>query len=277
MMRRREKGDCQAGAGVVAFTPVRKVGITSARVAELVDALDSGSSTRKGVQVRVLSRAPYFPENDFRFQPGGGVLIGLMRITKFTGGMVQTNGYLVETPEGNFLVDAPAGIAAWVQARGVRLDALYLTHQHYDHVEDVAAVRKLGAKVHAWAGYSKELTLEVFGADWGLPAVVPYEVDELIAAGEREMFGTTAKVSHVPGHSADSLTIYIPEAEVLFAGDTLFAGSVGRCDLPGGSFELLLAGIERDLLSLPDQTRVLSGHGGETTIGRERATNGYLR
>lgn len=200
-----------------------------------------------------------------------------MRITKYTGGLVQTNGYLAETPEGNFLVDAPAGIAAWLEGRGVRVDALYLTHQHYDHVEDVAALRAMGMKVFAWAKYSKDLTLESFGTGWGLPSVEPYEVDELIAEGEREMFGTKAKVSHVPGHSADSITFYIPEAGVVFAGDALFAGSVGRCDLPGGSFELLLAGIERELLSLPDDTRVLSGHGGETTIGREKATNGFLR
>ena len=190
--------------------------------------------------------------------------------------MVQTNGYLVETPEGNFLVDAPYGIAEWVEGRGVRVDALYLTHQHYDHVEDVAALRKRDVKVFAWAGYSKDLTLEAFGAGWGLPAVVPYEVDALVAEGEKEMFGTKAKVSHVPGHSADSLTFYIPEAGVVFAGDALFAGSVGRCDLPGGSFELLLAGIKRELLCLPDETRVFSGHGGDTSIGHEKATNGYL-
>lgn len=200
-----------------------------------------------------------------------------MRITKFTGGMVQTNGYLVETPEGNFLVDAPDGIAGWVEGRGVRVNELYLTHQHYDHVEDVAALRAMGVKVFAWADYSKELTLEAFGSGRGLPAVEPYAVDVLVVEGEREMFGAKTKVGHVPGHSADSLTFHVPEAGVVFAGDALFAGSVGRCDLPGGSFELLLAGIERELLCLPDETRVLSGHGGETTVGLEKATNGYLR
>ncbi len=200
-----------------------------------------------------------------------------MKISTYTGGMVQTNGYLVETPEGNYLVDAPAGIAEWADGKGVRIDALYLTHQHYDHVEDVAALRAKGVKVHAWAHYSKDLTLESFGTSWGLPEVANFEVDELIPEGEADLFGTKAKVGHVPGHSQDSLTFYIPDAGIVFAGDALFAGSVGRCDLPGGSFELLLSGIQRELLSLPDETKVLSGHGGPTTIGRERVSNGYLR
>lgn len=200
-----------------------------------------------------------------------------MRITKYTGGMVETNGYLVETAKGNFLVDAPFGIAGWVESRGVRLDALYLTHQHYDHVEDVAALRAMGVKAHAWAAYSKDLTLESFGSAWGLPSVEPYEIDALLAVGETEMFGTRALIAHVPGHSADSLTIYVPEAGLVFAGDVLFQGSVGRCDLPGGSFEMLLSGIGKELLHLPDATRILPGHGGETTIGREKTSNGYLR
>jgi glyoxylase-like metal-dependent hydrolase (beta-lactamase superfamily II) len=85
------------------------------------------------------------------------------------------------------------------------------------------------------------------------------------------------KVSHVPGHSLDSITFYFPEEGVVFAGDALFAGSVGRCDLPGGNFEMLVSGIREKLLTLPDETRVLSGHGPETTIGRERVGNGFLR
>ena len=200
-----------------------------------------------------------------------------MKISTYTGGMVQTNGYLVETTEGNFLVDAPAGISSWLDGKGIRVDALYLTHQHYDHVEDVALLQGKNVKVHAWAAYSKDLTLESYGASWGLPEVMGFQVDRLIEEGEGIMFGTEVKVGHVPGHSADSVTFYIPVAGVVFAGDALFAGSVGRCDLPGGDFELLLAGIRRELLSLPDETKVLSGHGGATTIGRERVSNGYLR
>lgn len=200
-----------------------------------------------------------------------------MKISTYTGGMAQTNGYLVETPEGNFLVDAPSGISDWLEAMGTRVDSLYLTHQHYDHVEDVAALQAKGIKVYAWAQYSKELTLESFGSSWGLPEVTGFHVDAFIREGEAELFGRKVKVGHVPGHSPDSLTFYLPEAGIVFAGDALFAGSVGRCDLPGGNFEILLSGIHRELLTLPDETKVLSGHGEPTTIGRERVSNGYLR
>ncbi|MEP2775127.1 MAG: MBL fold metallo-hydrolase [Luteolibacter sp.] len=198
-----------------------------------------------------------------------------MKISKFTGGLVQTNGFLVESAEGNYLVDAPAGIVEWVKGKGVRVDALYLTHQHYDHVEDVAALNAAGVKVYAWAPYSQDLTLEAHGSDW-IPSVEPYEVDELIPVGVGKYFGTEVKVGHVPGHSTDSVSLYLPEAGVVFVGDALFAGSVGRCDLPGGDFEVLLDGIQRELLTLPDATTVYAGHGPETTIGKERVSNGYL-
>ena len=102
-----------------------------------------------------------------------------MKISSFTGGMVQTNGYLVESADGNFLVDAPAGIAAWIADKGVRLDAVYLTHQHYDHVEDASALQESGVTLLAWAEYSKELTLEAYAAGRGIPDVQPYRIDGL--------------------------------------------------------------------------------------------------
>ncbi len=200
-----------------------------------------------------------------------------MKISTYTGGMVQTNGYLVETLDGNYLVDAPEGICEWLRSKGVRIDSLYLTHQHYDHVEDVAELQKLGVRVIAWSPYSKDLTLETYGTSWGMPEVAPYRVDEPIAEGEVNGFGGTVVVSHVPGHSPDSITFYFKESNVVFVGDALFAGSVGRCDLPGGDFEQLIDGIREKLLVLPDLTRVFSGHGPDTTIGREKQSNGYLR
>lgn len=184
--------------------------------------------------------------------------------------MVETNGYLVETVEGNFLVDAPWGVAGWLDGLGVRVDAVYLTHQHYDHVECVAELQGRGVRVFAWADYSRELTLEAYAAGWGLPEVESYVVDEKVVEGALGVFGKAVLVKHVPGHSLDSLAFYFAEEGVVFSGDALFAGNVGRCDLPGGDMDLLIEGIREKLLVLPDETRVLSGHGPETTVGRER-------
>lgn len=201
-----------------------------------------------------------------------------MKITLFTGGLVQTNGYLVETLDGNFLVDAPEGIAGWVAQRGVRVDDVLLTHQHYDHVMDAAALRGMGARLHAYAPYSKDLTLETAVRAWGLPiSVVPYEIDALLKMGEPLcLCGVEIVLAHVPGHAVDAVTFYVAAAGVLFSGDTLFAGSIGRTDLPGGSTQQLLDGIGRHLLVLPAETRVLSGHGPATSIGRELVENPYL-
>lgn len=201
-----------------------------------------------------------------------------MKITPFTGGFVQTNGYLVETPDGNFIVDAPLGIAAWVATKGVRVDDVLLTHQHYDHVEDAAALRSAGARLHAFAPYSTELTLESAARAWGLPIkVVPYQVDVLLDLSKiLELAGLEISLAHVPGHATDGVIFHVPKESVVFSGDTLFAGSIGRSDLPGGNTRQLLEGIDRHLLTLPEETRVLSGHGPETTIGRELRSNPFL-
>ncbi len=108
-----------------------------------------------------------------------------MKISLYAGGMVQTNGYLVETPDGNFLIDAPEGIAEWITRRGVRVDDVLLTHQHYDHVTDAAALKSMGARLHAYADYSKDLTLESMARSWGLPiSVTPYEIDRLFVMNQ---------------------------------------------------------------------------------------------
>ena len=201
-----------------------------------------------------------------------------MKISSYTGGMVQTNGYLVETPNGNFLVDAPEGIADWIKEKGVRVDDVLLTHQHYDHVMDAAALQAAGARLHAFAPYSTELTLESAARAWGMPiSVTPYQVDAILEM-ERplSLAGLEITMAHVPGHATDAVTFHLPEAGVVFSGDTLFAGSIGRTDLPGGSTKQLLEGIDRHLLTLPQETRVLSGHGPATSIGREASANPYL-
>lgn len=202
-----------------------------------------------------------------------------MKISVYTGGFVQTNGYLVETSGGNLLIDAPEGIANWAASRGVRIDHVLLTHQHYDHVQDAAALQAGGARLHAFADYSETLTLEAIVRSYGMPVTVtPYRVDERFSiAGGLSLAGLKIDLAHVPGHSTDSVTFYIPSQNVVFSGDTLFAQSIGRTDLPGGGTEQLLSGIAAHLLELPAETKVLPGHGPATTIGRELRENPYLR
>ncbi|MEI8038671.1 MAG: MBL fold metallo-hydrolase [Verrucomicrobiota bacterium] len=202
-----------------------------------------------------------------------------MKITCYTGGQTQTNGYLVETPDGNFLVDAPEGVAAWLAEKGARVDDVLLTHQHYDHVLDAAAIQARGARLHAFAPYSTELTLEAYARAWGMPiTVAPYRIDALLAVDQPlQLAGQVMELAHIPGHALDAVTFYLADSGLLFSGDTLFAGSIGRTDLPGGSTRQLVEGIGRHLLVLPPATRVLSGHGPATTVGREAQANPYLK
>lgn len=201
-------------------------------------------------------------------------------ISMFTGGIAQTNGYLVKLPGGTLLVDAPEGVAAWLKRRGVKVDVLLLTHQHFDHVLGVAeVVADHGCKVFAWAPLSKDLTLEtLFGAVTGMGyAVAEFAVDEVLEGRtEIEVCGERLPLFHVPGHSPDSVCFYLPERGLLFGGDVLFLDGVGRTDFPGGSFQQLAAGIEKNLWPLPDATVIYPGHGDDTTIGRERAENPFL-
>lgn len=202
-----------------------------------------------------------------------------MRISHYTGGFCATNGYLVETPDGNLLVDAPDGVTEWLDARGTRVDHVLLTHQHFDHVLDAAALQAKGAMLHALEDYSTTLTLEdLFGGGLGV-AVAPYRINSrFTVAPDRtlDLCGLRFTLYHIPGHAPDSVVFHLPDHELAFSGDTLFAGSIGRTDLPGGSQQLLLDGIARHLLTLPPPTRLYSGHGPATTVAAELRSNPYL-
>ncbi len=203
-----------------------------------------------------------------------------MKLSTYTGGFCATNGYLVETPDGNLVIDAPDGIAAWLADRGVRADHVLLTHQHFDHVWDAAALQATGARLHAMEEYSDEFTLESLSRKWGMPVpIAPYQIDfrlDPAAPPPLEICGLQFTLHHVPGHSQDSVVFHLPEHVLAFSGDTVFAGSIGRTDLPGGNHRQLLDGIARRLLTLPPHTRLLPGHGPATTVAAEAATNPYL-
>lgn len=203
-----------------------------------------------------------------------------MDISIFTGGITQTNGYLFTLSGDTLLVDAPEGIAAWLKKREVKVDALLLTHQHFDHVLDAAEVKsEHGCRVFAWSPLSKDLTLEnLFGAIRGSDyAVKEFQVDEVLAGKtEIQICAETFELFHVPGHSPDSLCYHLASQAELFGGDVLFLDGVGRTDFPGGSFEQLAAGIETKLWPLANTTKVHPGHGPSTTIGREKQQNPFV-
>ncbi len=201
-------------------------------------------------------------------------------IQRFEGGYLLTNSYLAPTPGGNWLmIDAPIDADTWLDQLGVKPLALLLTHQHFDHVMTAAAVAAEGVPVHAWSTFDRSLTLEEVVRQWGMPFdVEPYAVDHVLEGHDSlEIDGLRLELLHAPGHSQDSVAFHDPEAGALFAGDTLFAGSTGRPDLPGGDMDVLCRSIREQLYPLPDATRVLPGHGPETTIGTEAATNPIVR
>ena len=202
-----------------------------------------------------------------------------LSVRTYTGGMAQTNGYLLGSAEKDdscILVDAPEGICDWLDQIEEHPTDLLLTHQHYDHVEDAAKLASRGVRLHAFAPCSQELTLELLLQQSGLPVhIEPYDVTELLEGKEHlSAAGLEFELRHVPGHSPDSV-VFIHN-DLIFAGDTLFAGSVGRADLPGGDMELLLSGIKNKLLGLPRESRVFPGHGHETSIGMESSNNPFL-
>jgi len=191
--------------------------------------------------------------------------------------MAQTNAYLLGENDHCILIDAPLGVASWLESEGAKPSDILLTHQHYDHVEGVAELAAQGVKVHAYSPYSQELTLELLLQQSGVQlTVTPYSVDELLETKDSIEIGEWKfSIAHVPGHAPDS--VVFSTDGYAFAGDTLFAGGIGRADLPGGDMELLVRGIREKLLTLPDTTQVFPGHGPVTSIGEEKISNFYLK
>jgi glyoxylase-like metal-dependent hydrolase (beta-lactamase superfamily II) len=205
----------------------------------------------------------------------------MSQLLTFTGGFAATNGYVLEAPGGWVVVDAPPGMGEFLRERGVEVAALLLTHSHLDHVMDAAEVAAGGCAVYAWGESTPEDRLEPLFAQWTGTAVrvPPYGVSHpLMEELGRvvDVAGMRVRVAHVPGHSEDSLVYVVPELGVVFSGDTLMAGGVGRSDFPGGSHERLVAGIRREILGLPGAMVIYPGHGPATTVGAEARSNPYL-
>jgi hydroxyacylglutathione hydrolase len=209
-----------------------------------------------------------------------------MKLHVLPAGPIQTNAYLLTAPERGeaVLIDAPgeiwAEVAPILAAAKCRLTELWLTHGHWDHTQGAAeVVRATGAKVRAHEAdralyetpqvmnrfMSEKLKLEpVFPDFW-------VRQDDTFNA-----LGVPVQVRHVPGHCPGNVLFYSAPMRAAFVGDALFAGNVGRTDLPGGSMEVLADSIRRQIYSLPDETVVYPGHGPDTTVGEEKHGNPHV-
>ena len=221
-----------------------------------------------------------------------------MLVAGFPAGSFAANCYVIAPAAGEQCViidpgqDAEPGIEEILAAHRLSPAAVLLTHGHLDHVWSVAPVcgaRGIPAYIHPAdrvllsdpaRGFPLGVGQQLFG---GLRFTEPDDVKELTDGITLPLAGLEIIVNHAPGHTEGSVTFRLPEAPikseqdgVLFSGDLLFAGSIGRTDLPGGDYQTILRSLARVCLTLPDETLVLSGHGPATTIGAERLANPFL-
>ncbi len=202
----------------------------------------------------------------------------------FTVGPLQCNCTVLGDPAtGAAMVVDPGAeivrILAVLARHNLFLSTIVVTHAHIDHIAGALALKEVtGAPIlYSQADLPLVAMMDVQAGWFGLatPEVMP--PDHSPADAETLRFGSAAAtVVHTPGHTQGSLCLYLPEESLLLAGDTLFAGSIGRTDLPGGDHTQLISSIRERLLPLPDATLVVPGHGAETTIGDERRTNPFL-
>ncbi|MSO35291.1 MAG: MBL fold metallo-hydrolase [Acidobacteria bacterium] len=204
-------------------------------------------------------------------------------------GPFQKNGYVLgceRTKEAVYIDpgDEVAQLLGFIAEQGLTVTHILLTHAHVDHVSGVAeAKRTLHAPIclHR-ADQSLYDNAARQGAMFGIQVEQPPPVDRYYEAAAPLTFGDYAvEVHHTPGHAPGGVCLAVSKAgetapPALFAGDNLFAGSIGRTDLPGGDYEVLMKAITEVLFAFPDESIVYSGHGHETTIGRERRTNPFV-
>lgn len=170
-------------------------------------------------------------------------------------------------------------IMALVDQHGLKVKQIVVTHAHIDHVGGAMQLKqRTGAPILLNQNDEALLKMMDTQAAWvGMRPPGKIAVDQSLRDADRLMVGQLeATVMHTPGHTEGSICLYFPAEQKLIAGDTLFAGSIGRTDLPGGSFEKIMNSLKGRVLALPDETIVIPGHGPETTIGEERESNPFL-
>ena len=170
-------------------------------------------------------------------------------------------------------------VLALVQKHNLQVKQIVITHAHIDHVGGAMKLRAAtGAPILLNQNDYALLKMLDAQAEWvGMASPGTVEIDQSVAQADTVKAGSlTAQVLHTPGHTEGSICLYLPGEQKLLAGDTLFAGSIGRTDLPGGSMKKIINSLHEKVLALPDETVVVPGHGELTTIGQERETNPFL-
>jgi hydroxyacylglutathione hydrolase len=171
-------------------------------------------------------------------------------------------------------------VLALIRKHRLQVKQIIITHAHIDHVGGAMKLRAAtGAPILLNQNdYALLKMLDVQAAWIGMPSPGKVEIDRSIRAGETVAAGShTAQILYTPGHTEGSICLYFEPEKKLIAGDTLFAGSIGRTDLPGGSMQKIMRSLHDTVLALPDETLVIPGHGELTTIGEERESNPFLQ
>lgn len=210
-----------------------------------------------------------------------------MEVAQFTFNAFQENTYILydETLEciiidpGCNNEDERNTLSKFIEDKSLVPKRLVNTHCHIDHVlGNKYVAEKYGLVLEAHEGEIKVLEVcDTVSRMYGIAYEASPSIGKYINGGEELNFGQTIlKTIFTPGHSPASISIYCEAAKVLIAGDTLFMGSIGRTDLPGGNYDTLISNIKEKLLTLPEDVTVYSGHGPTTTIGKEKMTNPFL-
>ena len=176
--------------------------------------------------------------------------------------------------------DDIADVLALIQKHNLQIKQIVITHAHIDHVGGAMKLRAAtGAPILLNQNdYTLLKMLDIQAAWIGMPAPGKVEIDHSLAEQDKIQAGPiVANILQTPGHTEGSICLYFPTQQKLIAGDTLFAGSIGRTDLPGGSFDKIISSLHEKVLALPDETIVVPGHGPLTTIGEEREHNPFLQ
>jgi glyoxylase-like metal-dependent hydrolase (beta-lactamase superfamily II) len=207
-----------------------------------------------------------------------------MEVLTYPGGPFQENGYLLICPDSGTAAVVDPGATAPEIARDIRsrqldVEAVFLTHAHLDHVEGLPDIRAVtDAPIHLHPGDRPLFdAVQAQAAAFGLHIRELPPPDEELIPGRAVGFGSCSlEVRFTPGHAPGHVIFYSAEYELALVGDVVFQGSIGRTDLPGGDFQTLMRSIREQVLTLPDETRLFTGHGGNTTVGLERRGNPFL-